>query len=496
MLNGINVLNPGFLADLNNIENRLAKENNEISSGIRVNQPSDDPGAIASILDSQLQIDQVGQLQKNLSLANVTAQTADGALQNASSLLDQLTSLASEGSSSTTNGASEPALALQVQNIEQELVSIANTSVNGAYIFGGDNPATAPYSFNISDPAGVIPAAVQGSLAGNLDSSSTSFSTSLAVVDSLGQTHTLTAAFTQASPTSWTYQVTMPASDASLAQATSFTTDGSPSVTVGSVIGISAGQTVSGPGIQSGTTVQSISGNTITLSQNATATGIGSLAFGSPATDPVLASGTLNFNADGTLNSSTTSPITLNVADLADGAENMSVDLSLFDSSGAGLITQTAQPSSIAAQTLNTGNTSVLRDTSGNSIVPGVTASHIFDSQGAAGGPGIFSLVSALQQFLQTGNQSAIQYAAFALKSAVTQLNGAETQYGDLENWISQANQDASTRLTNLQGTLSTLRDTDIPSVAIQLTTDETALNAAISAHATLSNKTLFDYLG
>ncbi|MGH9584188.1 MAG: flagellar basal body FlgE domain-containing protein, partial [Bryobacteraceae bacterium] len=218
MIGGIDAFNPGFLANLNNIENRLARDNKEISSGIRVNQPSDDPGAIASILDTQNQIDQVTQVQKNLSLANVTAQTADGALQNAASLLDRLTSIASEASSSTTSATAESGLALQVQNIEQELVSVANTSINGQYIFGGDRPATAPYTFNPLEPSGVTPAATQLSLTGNLDSGSPSYSLPISVADSLGQTHILTAAFTKASATTWNYKLTVPASDVSVAQ--------------------------------------------------------------------------------------------------------------------------------------------------------------------------------------------------------------------------------------------------------------------------------------
>jgi flagellin-like hook-associated protein FlgL len=497
MLSGITALNPGFLSDLNNIENRIATENSEISSGIRVNQPSDDPGAIASILESQSQIDQVTQVQTNLNLANVSAQTADGALQNASSLLDQLTSLATQGASSTTNTTSDSALALQVQNIQQELVSIANTNINGQYVFGGDNSATAPYTFNWSNPNGVTQQPAQVSLSGNLQSGSTAYSQNISVVDSLGQTHTLTVTLTPSGSNTWSYNVTVPAADLSTTQATSLTTNGSTSVTVASTTGISVGQSVTGTGIPSGTTVASIDGNTVTLSAAATATGIGSLGFGTPSPDPqALASGTLTFNSNGTLSSSATSPVVLNLNNLADGAENMTVNWKLFDSSGNGLIVQTAQPSSLTAETSVSTNTAVLRDASGNETVPGMLASQIFDAQGASGGPGIFAVVYSLGQALQSGNQSLIEQAAVALKSATTQLNAAEVRNGDLEDWISQANQDASSRLTNLQGTLSTLRDTDIPNVAIQLTTDETALNAAISAHATLSNKTLFDYLG
>lgn len=498
MIGGIYAYNPGFLANLENIENRLAKENNEISSGIRVNQPSDDPGVIASILDTQSQIDQVTQVQKNLNLANVTAQTADGALQNASSLLDQLVSIASQGSSSTTNATAESALALQVKNIQQELVSVANTSINGQYIFGGDRPGIAPYAFDMEAPSGVVPAPTGISLSGNLDSSGPSYSQNVSVSDSLGQSHTLTVTLTLAPtpPNTWAYQITVPASQIALVQATSYTTAGSATLTVADPTGIAAGQTVTGTGIPAGTTVTSISGNQITLSNNASATGITPLAFGTPATDPVLTSGTLTFNADGTLNSATTSPVAINISNLADGAENMTVNWSLFDGSGNGLITQLAQPSSLTAQTSGASNTGILRDASGNSIVPGMLASQIFDSQGGVAGSGVFAQVHALWQALQSGDQSFIQTAAINLKSAVTQVNEAGTNYGDLENWISQANQDASQRLTNLHANLGTLRDADIPTVATQLTMDETALNAAISAHATLSNKTLFDYIG
>jgi flagellin-like hook-associated protein FlgL len=188
--------------------------------------------------------------------------------------------------------------------------------------------------------------------------------------------------------------------------------------------------------------------------------------------------------------------VAIDISKLADGAENMTVNWSLFDSSGNGLITQLAQPSSLTAQTSGASNTTILRDASGNSIIPGMLASQIFGSQGGIAGSGVFVRVHALWQALQSGDQSFIQTAALNLKSAVTQVNEAATNYGDLENWISQANQDASRKLTDLHANLGTLRDADIPTVATQLTMDETALNAAISAHATLSNKTLFDYIG
>jgi flagellar hook-associated protein 3 FlgL len=156
MIAGIQGYNQSFLADLNQLENKIAQANRNISSGYRVNQASDDPSAIGSILSYQDQLAHIKQVQSNLSAANVNAQTADGALQTAATLLDKLTSLGASGASSGVSAETRATLAQQVQAVEEQLVSVANTNVGGHYIFGGDSGSTAPYTFDWTSPAGVL----------------------------------------------------------------------------------------------------------------------------------------------------------------------------------------------------------------------------------------------------------------------------------------------------------------------------------------------------
>jgi flagellar hook-associated protein 3 FlgL len=166
MLAGLSGFNATFLADLTATENRITQLNKQITSGVRVSQASDDPGAIASILATQSDIDRTTQTQTNLQQASTVASSADGALASASSLLDQLRSLAAQGANSTATAATRATLNQQVQAIEQQLVSIANTQVEGRYIFGGDDPNTQPYTFqpgtfstpakNLNDPAALF----------------------------------------------------------------------------------------------------------------------------------------------------------------------------------------------------------------------------------------------------------------------------------------------------------------------------------------------------
>jgi flagellar hook-associated protein 3 FlgL len=156
MIAGIYGSNSTFIADLTNIQNNITQVTEQISSGVRVNEASDDPAAVPEILSYQASIAATTQAQTNLNAAQTEAQTADSALQTASTLLDQLVSIATEGASSGTSASSDESLAEQVQQIGQQLVQIANTTVQGRYIFGGDDSSVAPYSFNTtaSTPAG------------------------------------------------------------------------------------------------------------------------------------------------------------------------------------------------------------------------------------------------------------------------------------------------------------------------------------------------------
>lgn len=89
-----------------------------------------------------------------------------------------------------------------------------------------------------------------------------------------------------------------------------------------------------------------------------------------------------------------------------------------------------------------------------------------------------------------------MQTALTELQAGVQQLGQASTFYGNVENWIQQANQDATLHITNLQQALSSVRDTDVAAAATQLSLDQTALDAALSAHGTLDNRSLFSFLG
>lgn len=144
----------------------------------------------------------------------------------------------------------------------------------------------------------------------NLDASAgttgtdSTFSAPIQVVDSQGTSHTLTINFQKTAANTWTYTVTIPPSD----------------------LGSSTG--------------------------TGTGTGTGSGSGSSSTSAGTLATGTLNFDGNGNLitgSSGTSSPVTINISGLADGANAMTINWNLVNSSGASTITQYAEASSVGS---------------------------------------------------------------------------------------------------------------------------------------------------
>ena len=147
--------NQSFLASLNRVQQQMQQAQAQISSGLRVQQASDDPASIAEILQLEGDIGQNQQIQANLNSASSQLGTADSALQTALQALESATSLGTQGANSTATATERTALAQQVAGILQSLVSVSNTNVNGLYIFSGDLATQPSYQVDPTQPTGV-----------------------------------------------------------------------------------------------------------------------------------------------------------------------------------------------------------------------------------------------------------------------------------------------------------------------------------------------------
>jgi flagellar hook-associated protein 3 FlgL len=155
MLQTLDPMRNQFLNDLTSLQNRMTQTQAQLTSGIRISQPSDDPAAVGDVLQLQSDIGMTTQVTNNLNSVQSQVNTASGVIQNAVSLLDQARSLAAQGASATLTPTQRTAMAAQAEQILNTLVADSRATFDGQYLFSGDNSSQPAYQVDLSNPNGV-----------------------------------------------------------------------------------------------------------------------------------------------------------------------------------------------------------------------------------------------------------------------------------------------------------------------------------------------------
>jgi len=149
----ISSLDPGaqaFLTGLNQIQQRAQKAQNQLTTGRKLNTVSDAPSEIADLWQTQSNLDRVQQVDSNLGRVQTEVNTGESVLSNAVTLIERAQTLGAQGASDIVDANTRQDLANELGSVLQQLVSTANTTVEGRYIFSGDSDQTAPYSIDMT----------------------------------------------------------------------------------------------------------------------------------------------------------------------------------------------------------------------------------------------------------------------------------------------------------------------------------------------------------
>jgi flagellar hook-associated protein 3 FlgL len=146
---------PDLLAALGESQQQINTDLEEMSTGLSVNLPSDDPASAALLVQNAAATSQADQYLRSIGSLQAELQSADSTLNSVTTALQRAISLGVEGANSTLNGADQQALATEVQGIQSELVNLANLSYQGNYVFAGTANQTAPYVLDSTSPSGV-----------------------------------------------------------------------------------------------------------------------------------------------------------------------------------------------------------------------------------------------------------------------------------------------------------------------------------------------------
>jgi flagellar hook-associated protein 3 FlgL len=116
---------------------------------------SDQPDQLGSLLVDRAQFDQTQQIGANLGRAKTEVDTAERALQNAVKTLETALTAGVQAATGTVTVAQRNTIAVTVSGALEQLVALAGTTVEGRYVFSGDNYDTLPYTVDLTQPNGV-----------------------------------------------------------------------------------------------------------------------------------------------------------------------------------------------------------------------------------------------------------------------------------------------------------------------------------------------------
>lgn len=134
--------------NLGNITEELYKANQVVSTGKRISELSDDPVGLTQALHIKASLSNIDQLGRNDNFGKTWLSASETALRNVQTIISDTKAIAVQMAGATIGSAERDSAAETVQNMLDEIVSLANTDVGGRFIFAGSNTGTVPFAMD------------------------------------------------------------------------------------------------------------------------------------------------------------------------------------------------------------------------------------------------------------------------------------------------------------------------------------------------------------
>jgi flagellar hook-associated protein 3 FlgL len=139
------------LSSINNVQDQLANTQQELSTGLSINQPSDNPYGASLAVQLKNELSGLSNYNSSISDGTAWASAADTSMQNVMSMLQRAQELTVQASNGTLSSTDLSATADEIDQLSDAIKQEANTQYDGQYIFSGTATSTAPYSSSTGD---------------------------------------------------------------------------------------------------------------------------------------------------------------------------------------------------------------------------------------------------------------------------------------------------------------------------------------------------------
>jgi flagellar hook-associated protein 3 FlgL len=140
-------LRSAFLAALEVAQRRVIDTQEKVSSGKRVNKPSDDPVAAARIAHLDSSLSRLDQYKSNSDFARNQLGLEESALNSVVDNLQRIRELTLQANNATASDSDRADIAAEISQARDALLALANTTdVDGRHLFGGYVEGTVPFT--------------------------------------------------------------------------------------------------------------------------------------------------------------------------------------------------------------------------------------------------------------------------------------------------------------------------------------------------------------
>ncbi len=135
-----------MMSSINSTSTELMDVQAQLSSGLKILRPSDDPSGATVVMSLDSQLERQNSYLGNIQFVGNYLDTVDSSLQEATDLVNEAYNLALTSVGDTVSDSARQANAIMIDAIVDQLVNVSNQTNYGTYIFGGQNATEQPFS--------------------------------------------------------------------------------------------------------------------------------------------------------------------------------------------------------------------------------------------------------------------------------------------------------------------------------------------------------------
>ena len=142
--------NAGLASELAALQAKI----DQVSSGHKLNKPSDNPADVQASISLTDALSQLNQFVRNIDNATSKLSAMDTALSSAGDLMQRANELAIEAANGTLDASQRQSVGAEVTQLTAALAQLANSKVGDDYIFGGFRTDRPPYQVSSTGAVG------------------------------------------------------------------------------------------------------------------------------------------------------------------------------------------------------------------------------------------------------------------------------------------------------------------------------------------------------